>query len=209
MVLRGNVSYEALSEKIERRIYDGGEKISFSICLLPFKNAYLRTTDGLTTITVLSLIAFFILIIACINSTNLATARSSTRRKEIGIRKVAGASRAQLANEFLVESTLLVSIAAVVSLALTEFFLSVLNKISGKSLAIPYTDPLFISGVVGLIIITGLCAGIYPALRLSGFSPAETFHKQSFGSGRSALRKSAYLVSVFPFPSRSSSAPLS
>jgi ABC-type antimicrobial peptide transport system permease subunit len=196
VVLRGNVSYEALSEKIERRIYDGGEKISFSICLLPFKNAYLRMTDGLTTITVLSLIAFFILIIACINFTNLATARSSTRRKEIGIRKVAGASRAQLASEFLVESTLLVTVAAVVSLALTEFFLSVLNKISGKSLVIPYTDPLFISGVVGLIIITGFCAGIYPALRLSGFSPAETFHKQSFGSGRSVLRK---VLIVFQF----------
>ena len=196
VVLRSNVSYEALSEKIERRTYDGGEKISFSICLLPFKNAYLRMTDGLTTITVLSLIAFFILIIACINFTNLATARSSTRRKEIGIRKVAGASRAQLASEFLVESTLLVTVAAVVSLALTEFFLSVLNKISGKSLIIPYTDPLFISGVVGLIIITGFCAGIYPALRLSGFSPAETFHKQSFGSGRSVLRK---VLIVFQF----------
>ena len=196
VILRGNISYESLSEKIEKQFYNGGEKISFSICLLPFQNAYLRMTDGLTTIAVLSLIAFFILTIACINFTNLATARSSTRRKEIGVRKVAGASRAQLASEFLVESILLVTIAAVVSLALTEFFLSVVNRISGKSLALPLTDLLFISGIVGLIIITGFCAGIYPALRLSGFSPAETLKKQSVGSGRSVLRK---VLIVFQF----------
>lgn len=196
VVLKDNVSYQSLSDKIEKRIFANGKMISFSICLLPFKDEYLRQTNGPTKIAILSLIASLILIIACINFANLATARSSVRRKEIGIRKVAGASRLQISKQFLIESTLLVVIAAAVSLALTDEFLILLNKLTGKSLAIPYTDPVFISCLIGLILITGICAGFYPALYLSRFKPVEIFQKQSVRSGKSVLRRA---MIVFQF----------
>jgi ABC-type antimicrobial peptide transport system permease subunit len=196
VVLKDNISYTSLSDKIEKRLFASGKTISFSICLLPFKDAYLRITDSTTKITILSLIAFFILVIACINFTNLTTARSSTRRKEIGVRKVAGASRFQLSKQFLIESTLLVVIAVVISLALTDQFRVLLNKLTGKSLTIPYTDPAFILCLIGLIIITSVCAGIYPALYLSRYKPVEIFKKQSMKPGKSILRKA---LIVFQF----------
>jgi ABC-type antimicrobial peptide transport system permease subunit len=196
VVLKDNVSYTSLSSKIEKRLFAGGKTMSFSICLLPFKDAYLKSTDGVTKITILSLIAFFILVIACINFTNLATARSSMRRKEIGIRKVSGAGRFQLSNQFLIESSLLVVVAAVISLVLTDQFRLLLNKLTGKSFAIPFTNPVFISCLIGLIIVTSVCAGIYPAFYLSGFKPVDIFKKQSVRSGKSILRKS---LIVFQF----------
>ena len=195
-VLKNNVSYQSLSDKIEKRIFANGKMISFSICLLPFKDAYLRETDGVTKIAILSLIALFILIIACINFTNLATARSSIRRKEIGVRKVSGASRLQISMQFLVESTLLVLVAAALSLALTDQSLILLNKLTGKSLAVPFGNPAFISWLIALIAVASVCAGFYPALYLSRFRPVEIFQKQSMRSGKSILRKA---LIVFQF----------
>jgi len=196
VVLKKNVSYKSLSDRIEKSIFFNGNNISFSICLLPFKDAYLSTTNGITKITILSLIAFFILILACINFTNLTTACSTLRRKEIVIRKVVGAGKFQLSKQFLIESNLLVVISAVISLLLTNEFLILLNSFTGKSLSIPFTNPVFILSFAGLIFVTGIFAGIYPAIYLPIFRPVEIFHKRFSKQGKSILRKA---LIVFQF----------
>jgi putative ABC transport system permease protein len=193
-VLNKDVSYKLLNNKIEKTIFFNANNISFSICLLPFKDAYLRTTNGIAKYTILSLIAFLILILACINFTNLATARSIMRQKEIGIRKVAGAGKFQLSKQLFLESILLVIISTVVSLLFTSEFLVLLNNITGKSLSIPFSNPVFILIIIGLIIISSFFAGIYPAIYLPMFKPVDMFRKQTLNKGKSILRKALIML---------------
>lgn len=118
-----------------------------------------------------SLIAIFILIIACVNFMNLATARASVRMKEVGIKKVMGASRGSLVMQYLGESLLLTSLALFISLLLTELLLPQFNVITGKHLLLHF-DLKLILILIGITLLTGLIAGSYPALYLSGFNPA-------------------------------------
>ncbi len=123
-------------------------------------------------ITVFSIIAIFILFIACINFMNLSTARSSIRAREVGMRKVLGSRPAQLIRQFLVESTLLSFFSLAIALALVEILLPLFNRIAAKDI-----DPALFShwrilpATVGVILVVGFLAGIYPALFLTSFRP--------------------------------------
>jgi len=117
-------------------------------------------------------IAFLILIIACINFINLATARSEMRAREVGVRKVLGANRIQLIRQFLGESVLMAGLAAVVAVVLVHFVLPAVNEIAGKQLALPLTDWTVLSALTLGTTLIGLAAGSYPAAYLSGFLPA-------------------------------------
>ena len=129
---------------------------------------------------VLSGIAIFILLIACINFVNLTVARSLKRSREIGIRKVVGSQRKQLIFQFLGESFLLSLIAFSFAILLTQFVLPTFNDLANKQLAISYLlDLKLVSGYFGLFLLTGLIAGFYPALVLSGFSPTHTLYNRS------------------------------
>ena len=128
---------------------------------------------------ILSGIALFILLIACINFVNLTVARSLNRGKEIGIRKVAGGKRRQLISQFLGESLLLAFVAFAFAVALTLFVLPTFNELTNKQLALSYLlDVRLVSIYVGLFLVTGLLAGLYPALALSGFSPTQTLYNR-------------------------------
>jgi hypothetical protein len=118
-----------------------------------------------------SLIAIFILLIACINFMNLATARSSTRAKEIGVRKVAGATRLALLRQFLGEAIFVSILAVLLSLSLVTFFLPFFNQLTGKQIVIPFSSYQFWVNLCALTLVTGLIAGSYPALFLSAFKP--------------------------------------
>lgn len=123
-------------------------------------------------IVVFSIIAIFILFIACINFMNLSTARSSVRAKEVGMRKVLGSHPAQLIRQFLAESTLLSFFSLAIALALVEIFLPLFNKITVKDI-----DPAFFSNwrilpaTIGVVFIVGFMAGIYPAFFLTSLRP--------------------------------------
>jgi len=121
---------------------------------------------------VLSALAIFILIIAIINYMNLATATSSTRAKEVGIKKVTGAYRWQLFVQFIGESIIVSFMALLVALIFIEFFLPLFNDFTGKNILI---HRLFEQGnlifLIGIGIFTGLISGFYPAVYLSGFNP--------------------------------------
>ncbi|MDB5144320.1 MAG: macB 22 [Mucilaginibacter sp.] len=120
-----------------------------------------------------SVIAIFILLIACINFMNLTTARSLKRAREIGVRKVVGAMRPTLIRQFLGESLLLTSIAVLFSLILMALLLPVFNQITGKQISLPFDQPAFWLELLGLTLITGIVAGSYPALFLSSFKPVK------------------------------------
>ena len=139
---------------------------------------------------VLSGIAIFILLIACINFINLTVARSLKRSREIGIRKVVGSQRKQLIFQFLGESFLLSFIAFSFAILLTQFVLPTFNELANKQLALSYLlDIKLVFGYVALFLLTGLVAGFYPALVLSGFSPVHTLYNRTRLTQKNYLTK--------------------
>ena len=144
-----------------------------------------------TYVIAFSFIALFILVIACINFINLATARSSLRAKEVGLRKVVGAERSQLIGQFLSESTLLATICLILAVLLTKLFLRQFNELADRDI----TWSIFgdIPMLVGLILVTlfvGLVAGSYPALLISGFKPVSILSgKFKIGLKGAGMRK--------------------
>ncbi|MBD0376427.1 MAG: ABC transporter permease, partial [Flavisolibacter sp.] len=147
-------------------------------------------------------IALFILLIACFNFTNLSTARSLTRAKEVGLRKVVGAERKQLMVQFLGESVLFACIALIVAVGITIIALPLFNRLSGRQLSFDWSNNyvLFILFVL-LILFVGLLAGIYPAAVLSSFKPVEVlkgrFQKSAKGvSFRKVLVTLQFVVSI-------------
>jgi len=125
------------------------------------------------TVRLFSVIAIFILLIACINFMNLSTARSEKRAKEVGIRKVVGAQKRNLILQFTGESILITFFAGILALLLVFSFLNPFNQLVNKSLHIDYTNFTFWLLIIGFILFTGLLAGCYPAFYLSSFQPAK------------------------------------
>ena len=118
-----------------------------------------------------SAIALFILLIACINHINLATARSARRSMEIGIRKVVGAQKSQIARQFFFEALLLSLMALLMSVLLAGLFLPTFRSLIGSELKAPLSSLAVLSGVLGIMLFTGIVSGVYPALFLSSFQP--------------------------------------
>ncbi|AYB33708.1 ABC transporter permease [Chryseolinea soli] len=144
---------------------------------------------------ILSGIAVFILLIACINFINLAIAQSLRRSREIGIRKVIGGLRVQLIRQFLSESFALCFIAFVIALAIALLVLPVFNELSNKQLSLTYLlDLNLVTGGIGLYVIIGLATGFYPALVLSGFNPAKALYNRVQYSGKNYLSKSLVVI---------------
>ena len=173
--------------------------------LQPYLDMHLNTElppqNGLTDASnptysyILSGIALFILLIACINFVNLTVARSVKRAKEIGIRKVVGGDRKQLIIQFLGESFLLCIIAFLLAIGLVQLLLPVFNDLSNKALALSYLfDAKLVSGYILLFIITSLLAGFYPAIVLSGYNPVQTLYSRFNLAGKNYLQKSLVVL---------------
>jgi putative ABC transport system permease protein len=144
---------------------------------------------------ILSGIAVFILLIACINFVNLTIARSLKRAKEIGIRKVVGSDRKQLIVQFLGESFLLCTAAFLLAILLVQLALPTFNQLSGKALSLSYLlDAKLVAGYIALFLITGMLAGFYPALVLSGFRPVKTLYGRFALPGKNYLQKSLVVL---------------
>jgi putative ABC transport system permease protein len=144
---------------------------------------------------ILSGIALFILLIASINFVNLTIARSIKRAKEIGIRKVVGGERRQLIMQFLGESFLLCFIAFAFAILIVQLVLPVFNDLSNKALALSYLfDAKLVTGYIVLFLLTGLLAGFYPALVLSGYNPVQTLYSRFNIAGKNYLQKSLVIL---------------
>jgi putative ABC transport system permease protein len=125
---------------------------------------------NIVDVRIFSIVAIFILLIACINFMNLATARSARRAREVGVRKVIGARRGQLIGQFLGESFLVSFLALLLGLLLVALALPAFNGVLGTSLSLPL-DTWFIGGLMGVLLLTSVVAGCYPAFFLSSFRP--------------------------------------
>ncbi|MBS1575080.1 MAG: ABC transporter permease, partial [Bacteroidetes bacterium] len=144
---------------------------------------------------ILSGIAIFILLIACINFINLTIARSVKRAKEIGIRKVVGGERKQLIMQFLGESFILCLFAFILAIGIVQLILPVFNTLSNKALSLSYLlDIKLIGGYILLFLLTGLLAGFYPALVLSKYNPVQTLYSRFILAGKNYLQKSLVVL---------------
>lgn len=169
-----------------------------------FSDRYLhgRYVNGLPAggrieyVRLFSVIAIFVLIIACINFMNLSTAKATWRAKEVGVKKVVGASRASLVLQYMGESLLLAFAALLVAVLLTAIALPALNAITGKTLSLRFS-PQMVTTSLSIALFTGLVSGSYPALFLSGFSPALVLKgNMVFSTGAAGIRKA---LVVFQF----------
>jgi putative ABC transport system permease protein len=158
----------------------------------------IESQGNITHIYVFSAIAFFILLIACINFMNLSTAQSTHRAKEVGMRKVVGARRLQLIKQFLGESFFLAAIALLVALALVELLLPRFSVLAGKELLIAYGGKWSILfGFIGITLFVGLIAGSYPAFFLSAFEPVEVLKGTTKTGASSTLFRRTLVVLQF------------
>jgi putative ABC transport system permease protein len=139
------------------------------------------------------LIAVFIILLACINYTNLSTARSTTRLKDAGMRRVFGIQRSALSLQFMLESFLIVFAAYILAMVLTEISLPFFNRLTEKSISIQYFDIRFIGVVLTLVLAVSVLAGSYPAVYLSSFKPISVL-KGEMVTGRKKTRFRSILV---------------
>jgi len=178
----------------------------FNTKLQPLKSIHLHSSDlkfdfsergDITYVTIFSIIAIFILLLACINFMNLTTSRSSIRSREIGIRKIIGARRSKIIMQFFGESIIMTSIAMLLAVGIAELVLPYFNAIAGKtfSLTSQLSNGLFFY-LIGFSLLVGIISGSYPALYLSAFNPLKIIKGES-KSGKSSftlLRKILVVV---------------
>ncbi|MBL7961164.1 ABC transporter permease, partial [bacterium] len=145
----------------------------------------------LTYVYLFSALALFIILIACFNFMNLATARSQGRAREVGVRKTAGAARVQLISQFLCEALIMSFLSLSVAVVLVELFIPVFNEISGKMIYLNLMDNReAAAGFIGIALTVGLVSGSYPAFFLSKFKPIDVLKgTMTTGSGGTLLRK--------------------
>jgi putative ABC transport system permease protein len=159
---------------------EGWHQFSPQLELQPLSELYLHSQEiatyntggDITYVYAFSAIAMFILVIACINFMNLATARSANRSKEVGLRKVVGAQRTQLIGQFLSESVMLSALSLVLAVLLVTISLPAFNNLAGKALTINvFQNSGLLLSLLAITLFVGILAGSYPALFLSAFQP--------------------------------------
>jgi ABC-type antimicrobial peptide transport system permease subunit len=148
-------------------------------------------------VNIFFIVAIFILIVACINFMNLATARSARRAKEVGLRKVVGAVRGQIVRQFLGEALLISFFALVLAIALVGLCLPLFNQLANKDLSLRLWDGKLLLTLLSISILTGLVAGSYPALFLSGFQPVKVLKGNLRTLGGNLLFRNGLVITQF------------
>ena len=181
VLLKEKTNYGAFSKKIKslRKSYDKSSP-NMDTFLYPYTRSHLysefengKEVGGLIDfIRLFGIIAIIVLVIACINFMNLSTARSEKRAKEVGVRKAVGAHKGALIGQFLGESVLISFLAAILALVIVLITLPSFSELINEELSIEWGNPWFWGIVLGVILVTGILAGSYPALYLSAFKPS-------------------------------------
>ena len=166
------------------------------------RSSEMNATSSMQNIYILSFIGLFLIILASVNFMNLSTAHSLKRAKEVGVRKTLGSNKMNLIFQFLTESGLIAFISLIAALLITMIMLPFFNGFTGKSIAIPFSQPLFWLLLLAATILLGLFSGCYPAFFMSRFTPVKTLKggaSESVGNGRvrNALVIFQFSISVF------------
>lgn len=206
ITLKAGTNVDDFKKKIYSLISKYTNNESTKLLIQPIKDSYLYELQGkngnITYVYIFGLIGLFILLIACINFTNLSTARSLQRSKEIGLRKVVGVRKGQLIGQFLGESVLSASLATLLGILISYLLIPLFNDITGKYLDFSVLlSQKILFFLIGITFITGLVSGIYPSLYLSSFDPklvlSGVFKTGKKGSGfRNVLTVVQFTVSV-------------
>jgi ABC-type antimicrobial peptide transport system permease subunit len=186
-----------------------GKQSDLQMYLQPIKDLHLYSSDivyqtyrnnqgSISTVYIFSAIAFFILLIGCINFMNLATARSAKRIKEIGLRKVMGSDRKSLVYQFIGEAILISFFALLISIILVEVMLPYFKDIfDGRIIMSFQNNSIFLLELVGITLFVGIVSGIYPALFLSRFQPAESLKGSLSTKFKGAYLRKVLVISQF------------
>ena len=211
LLLKENSEAEAILEKFpayyEKYMKDLGDQlgVSYKLIIQHLGDIHLRSqlqwdapTGNIKYIYILTAIAIFILSIASINYMNMATARSSKRAKEVGIRKVVGAQRENIIRQFMMESISLTVFALIIALICVELLLPLFNQLANKSLVLSVFDtPEVILFNAVLAVLLGLFSGSYPALYLSSFQPVFILTGRNGKSGANGFLRKLLVISQF------------
>jgi len=204
VVLKKGSSATALSQKIKEYIKGKNDDTNVTLFLQKFSDRYLhgRYENGVLVggrieyVELFSIIAIFILFIACINFMNLSTARASRKAKEVGIKKSIGAGRASLIKQYMAESLITSFVSLLLAWALFWIFLPTFNFITDKKITVD--DPMLLVWSLAIASLAGVIAGSYPALYLSGFKPAAVLKGEVKGSlGELWARKGLVVFQFF------------
>jgi len=193
--LESNASAERINKRIYSFIVNKSQGAVARVFLFPMKDWRLRNNfengrqqgGRIEYVRLFSIIALLIIIIACINFMNLATARSEQRAREVGVRKVMGAGRSMLVRQFIGESLIMSFVSAIIALFFVWLVLPYFNSLVTKDLHIHLTDPVQLFGLVIVALVCGLLAGSYPAFYLSSFNPIKIFRTVRASGGSSAV----------------------
>jgi ABC-type antimicrobial peptide transport system permease subunit len=191
---------DKIAHLIERKCQDS----SRTLFLRPYADKYLygsyengrQTGDRIEYVKLFSLIAVFILIIACINFTNLSTAKASGRMLEIGIKKAVGAGRKSLIIQYLCESVLMAVLSLIIAIFLVDLLLPEFNELTGKHIVLTMNADVVLV-VLSITLFTGFIAGIYPALYLSGFHPILVLKGMLHSSGAELWTRKGLVIFQF------------
>ena len=214
VLLRSTESVAAVETKLPTFINDfyagvfdeGVPAEQMDLILQPIRDIHLhsqlekeyRANSDITYVYLFGIIALFVLLIACINFVNLATARATTRMREVGVRKALGAWRSQLARQFLGESLLMTLLAVALAGGLILLTLPVFNNLTSKALSIgDLQQPVWLLGLGAVALFTGLVSGIYPALVLSSFRPVQALRGRGGTSSLPVVLRKGLVVFQF------------
>jgi putative ABC transport system permease protein len=162
-----------------------------------FDNGVQTGGGRITYVHLFSVIAWIILLIACINFMNLATARSEKRAKEVGVRKVLGAAKQNLVSQFIGEALLMAFLSAVLAVIIMSLALPAFNLLVQKNLSLDLTKPLHATALTAITLISGLVAGSYPSLYLSSFNPAFVLKGLKLKTGSAEFIRKGLVVLQF------------
>lgn len=210
ILLNSNTNPKELESKfpefMERNNGENMESSQMFVTLLlePFKDVYLHSTRGgngngsITNVYVFSIVALFILLIACINFINLTTARSVERAKEVGIRKVIGAGKRQLGLQFIGESVIISLLAFILSVVFIALCSPLFNDMAGKVISDGiFTNPGNLLTLFTISLVIGILAGIYPALVLTSFKPVSVLKGSFSTSTKGTLLRKGLVITQF------------
>lgn len=200
-------SEEDVSKMVTRinEIYTSRNEFEITFNLQPLKDIHLHSDlqidvpghGNIQYVNIFLIVAFIILIVACINYMNLATARSARRAKEVGMRKVIGAGRRQLILQFLSESLLISFLSLVLAIGLVYVLLPLFNDLAQKELVFQLGNPIIWTSLLAIALITGIISGSYPALFLSGFKPIKVIKGRLKLSKYNLFFRNGLVVSQF------------
>ncbi len=186
------------------QFYESGGQYAYFI--QPLTDIHLRShfefelepNSDIAYVYIFSIVALGILLVACINFVNLATARSVNRAREVAIRKTVGSMRGQLIRQFLAETTMMSLIAVLLALLLVQILLPAFNNITGKDLAVPYIENMYtVPSLIGIVLFIGILAGIYPAFFLASFNPVVVLKSETMGKTRRTGLRNTLVVFQF------------